>query len=938
MNDEIRNVRDAYHAADDSLFAQQNRVRTKEQQLAALKRLGRPFAEQAAIVERELVALNAAVARERANLASLTAQLSTLVGEFVLPRTPQQLASQLDDSLPCVLFPLRIETRFMTGANGRELWVRVYPDDVAVHTHEKELTRDEADGAVEYWTARAAAASIPEPAERERLEQGAWRSLATAYGGTRASWVASEIRRRALAKPENQDLAFLLVRAQALGILADPRVTSPAKRAAILALLASTHPFVAGIRAAVTDLLQQDGDISDETRQAIVRTIDNGVLTYLDFDLDAFKPESWSHAPRTEALPDRFVLIGIADGVRQEFPFPAAVRNPLILGPNPQKLESELAQTAGDLVVGEDFAWIWDFEAAIEAGMAMRVALPELFATAGFDRLMVLGLKVSADPADHSQMLEDLIDNHHYSPDGIGFLPQGTPTNHTGDTPSGFSTDDAEGEPSFAVETAETPVQPAIDDLDKSDAQRFAEAWDIDFEKVARLANADVRDVSKAKIINQALWPATIGYFLEELLETDANVNDRIRRFFTSDVVARGTLPAIRVGKQPYGVLVTSAFNRWQVNDGIDGDDAAVLRQVHDVLVKVETQWEQLVGQVSRVDAPGDSFAHLLNILGLQATSVDYQRRVGTYQTFLWNLAHLMIGGNFGGSDPMVRYFQDVTRRGIQLLNDLGFQFPKLPKLFGLLFSAATSPLNGPFVDDVAAADDEKLSETDELPAKYALIHSAADSEAVENRNYIGWIVASPLGTLKSQSFRKDDGTSLPAPAALLFRMLLRSVLLATHDATMNLYEGLQLVGATVRREQDFTNVEAGRTVTRWEFMEARVNQVMPQVSDASLAIGDFLATPAGLSRPGVELLREVRESIEKLEHLATADLERLTAEHIDLCSYRLDAWQGALFSRRLARLNVLRSSGGDGGPKHGVHFGACTAGSRTSARRRRRR
>ncbi len=921
MNDDIRRIRDAHRAADDSLFAQQNRVRTKEQQLAALKRLGKPFAEQAAAVERDLVALNAAVARERANLASLTAQLSALVGELVLPQTPQQLASQLDDGLPCVLFPLRIETRFMTGAEGRELWVRVYPDDVAVCTHEKELTRDEAEAGVEYWTGRAAAATIADPAERERLEQGAWRSLANAYGGTRASWVASEIRRRALEKPENQDLAFLLVRAQVFGVLADPQTNPPAKRAAILALLASTHPLVAGIRAAVTDLLQQDGEISDETRQAIVRTIDNGVLTYLGFDLEAFKPESWSHAPRTEALPDRFVLIGITDGVRREFPFPAAVRSPLILGPNPQKLESELAQHAGDLVVGEEFKWIWDFDAAIEAGMAMRVALPELFASAGFDRLMVLGLRVSDDPADHRQMLEDLIDNHHYSPDGIGFLPQGTPTNHTGDTPSGFSTDDAEGEPSFAVETAETPVQPAIDDLDKSDAQRLAEAWDVDFGRVSVLAGADVRDVSKAKIINQALWPATLGYFLDELLDTDANVNDRIRRFFTSDVVARGSLPAIRVGKQPYGVLVTSAFNRWQVNDGVDGEDAAFLRQVHDVLVKVETQWQQLVGQVSRVDAPGDSFAHLLNILGLQATSVDYQRRVGTYQTFLWNLAHLMIGGNFGGSDPMVRYFQDVTKRGIQLVNDLGFQFPKLPKLFGLLFSAATSPLNGPFVDDAATADDEKLSETDELPAKYAVIQ-AGDSEELENRNYIGWIVGSPLDTLKSQRFLKDDGTALPAPAALLFRLLLRSILLATHDATMKLYEGLQLVGATVRREQDFTNVEAGRTVTRWEFMEARVNEVMPQVSGASLAIGDFLATPTGLARPGAELLREVRESVEKLEHLPTADLERLTAEHIDLCSYRLDAWQSALFSRRLARLNARRS-GGDGAPRRGVHVGA---------------
>lgn len=922
MIDEIRKLREAHRAADDALFALQNRVRTKERQLAVLRRQGRRFAGHADALDREIGRLNEEAKRGRAGLSSLADRLGTLVGEFVLPQTPQQVVAALDDALPCVLFPLRVETRFMPGASGRELWVRVYPDDIAVHTHEKELTRDEADAAVEYWTARAVGASTPDPEERKRIEEGAWRSFTHAYGGTRASWVASEIRRHAAARPENTDLSFLLVRAQILAILKNPQMPSAEKRPAILQVLAGTHPFVAAIRSEVSSLLQQDGDLTDETRQAIVRHVGAGALTYLGFDLETLKPESWSRAPRTEILPDRFVLIGITDGVRREFPFPNTVPSPLILGPNPQKLESELAQREGDLAVGDEFAWIWDFEAAIHVGMAMRVSLPEPFASAGFDRLMVIGMHVSAEPPDHKRMLEELIDNHHYSPEGIGFLPQGTPTNHTAEVRAGFSTGDAEGDASFAVEAVDNSDPPATEDIEKTDAQRLAEAWDVDYDRLAPLANGNQRDVAKAKVMNRALWPATIGYYLDELLETGAAANDRVRRFFTADVVARGSLPAIRVGKQPYGVLVTSAFNRWQVNDAVDGEDAAFLRQVHEVLTKVEAQWQELVGQVSRVDAPGDSFAHLLNILGLQATSVDYRRRIGTYQAFLWNFAHLMIGGNFGGDNPMARYFRDVSSRGIRLLDDLGFEFPRLPRLFGLLFSSTTSPLNGPFVDDVARAEDEKLSETLGLAAKYAVTTGESDAAEVEQRNYIGWIVGSSLETLKQQKFVKADGTELPVPAALLYRMLHRSLLLASHDAAMKLYEQLQLVGATVRREQDFTNIEAGRTVTRWEFMEARVNQVMPQVSSADLAIADFLATPEGLARPAAELLREVRESIAGLEGLTTADLERLTAEHLDLCSYRLDAWQAALFARRLTVLNQMRVDP-DGRARRGVHLGA---------------
>lgn len=845
MTDEIRKIRQARRAADESLFTGQNRLRALEAQLAQARRRGKAGAQETADAESEIKALKDGIEKQRSTLQSLKGKLADLVGDFVLPQSPREFASQLDDGLPCLLFPVRMETRFMGGRDGRELWVRVYPDDIAVHTHERSLTRDEALAGIEYWTARTSAASIEDPAERERIEKGAWRALANSAGGTRASWIASEIERRMRERPEAKDLESL-------------------------------------------------------------------------FDPGELKPESWSRAPRTEVLPDRFVLIGITDGIRQEWPFPTSVPSPLILGPNPQDLESELAQQDGDLVVGADFAWIWDFEAATQVGMAMRVPLPEPFASAGFDRLMVLGLRVADQPADHKELLEELIDNHHYAPDGMGFLPQGTPTNHTADLPSGFSTEDAEGDESFSVETGPA-VQAVADDLEKSDAQRLAEAWDVRLETLAGLRNAARRDVADAKIMNRALWPATLGYYAEELLETAPAVNDRVRRFFTADVVARGSLPAIRVGKQPYGVLVTSAFSRWQADDRVDGSEAPFLRQVQDVLVKIEGQWQQLVSQVSHVDAPGDSFAHLLNVLGLQATSVDYRRRIGTYRTVLWNLAHLLIGGNFGGTDPVTRYFQDVTSRGIDVMNQLGFQFPQLPKLFGLLFSDATSGLNGPFVDDVATAEDETLSETAGLPARYA---AGEDAEA-EVRNYIGWLMANSLDALKRLEFRGPDDAALPTPAALLFRLLHRALLLASHDATMKLYAETGLVGESVRREQDFTNVEAGRTVTRWEFMEGRINKIMPQVSPADLSIGDFLATPDGLGRPAAELLKEVREAIERLEGLTTAALERLTAEHIDLCSYRLDAWQGALFSRRLARLNALREDPKGGAPKRGVHLGA---------------
>ncbi len=915
MIEEIKKAREAMRTTEESLYASQNRLRSKEAALINANRLGKEGAETAATLEREIAELNDVINRRKSDLKGAKDNVGNLVGTFVLPLSPRQLIAQLDDSLPFLLFPVRIETRFMGSGATRELWLRVYPDDIAVHTHEKELTRDDADSAIEYWIQRTIAASIDNPSERESLEKGAWRALVNSHGGTRAAWITSLLKQRVIDTEGSENFSFMLIREEISNILADKQRSANDKTDAINSLLVSfTHPLAALIRERIASLLAADAQLVDSTRDAILQTINDGILIHLGFDPEELKPDSWTRAPRTEVMPDRFVFIGFNGGSRLELPFPNAVINPLILGPNPQNLESELEQNAGDLVMGEDFDWIANFDKAIQVGMAMRVPLAEPFASKGFDRLLVLGIRVSSSIADHRELLEELIDNHHYSPDGMSFLPQGTPTNHTGELRSGFSTDDAEGEASFEIETKEPEELISDDELDKTDAKRLSEAWDVDLKKLTQLANANRNEVSQAMIFNRALWPGTLGYYLEELLEIDAADIGRIRRFFANHVVARGSLPAIRVGKQPYGILVTSAFRKWQTNRLIDGEDFTFLGQVHEKLRIVEDQWQQLVPQVAHVDGPGDPFVKLLNMLGLQATSVDYQRRIATFENVLWNAAGFFAPAT---PSPIGAYFREVAVRGLILLAQLGFDFPKRPKLFGLLFSSNASGINGPLIDDVEKAEDEKLSETTGLPAKYAI------PESDELRNYIGWLINTDINTLKQQQFLNQNGERLPVPTALLYRMLHRSLLLSTYEATMTVFEGFQLLNNTVRREQDFTNIEAGRTVTRWEFMEANVGRVLPQLSNANVALGDFLATADVTNVPAAFTLQEVRDSIARLEKLKTAELERLFAEHIDLCSYRLDAWQTALFAARLERLNLFRQGSETGEAKRGLHLGA---------------
>ena len=65
------------------------------------------------------------------------------------------------------------------------------------------------------------------------------------------------------------------------------------------------------------------------------------------------------------------------------------------------------------------------------------------------------------------------------------------------------------------------------------------------------------QDQSQARAMQRALWPATLGYWMDKMM-TPVFGDDAVeatRDFFTRYVSGRGALPALRIGGQPYGVL-----------------------------------------------------------------------------------------------------------------------------------------------------------------------------------------------------------------------------------------------------------------------------------------------------------------------------------------------------------------------------------------------
>src|SRR5947207_14474979 len=94
--------------------------------------------------------------------------------------------------------------------------------------------------------------------------------------------------------------------------------------------------------------------------------------------------------------------------------------------------------------------------------------------------------------------------------------------------------------------------------------------------------------------MNAALWPATWGYFLSRMMlgafafddVLDANgLGSKSREHFITHVRARGPLPTLRIGRQPYGVLPAISLDRWTgiENDPLDSLLVSVLRSLRPI-------------------------------------------------------------------------------------------------------------------------------------------------------------------------------------------------------------------------------------------------------------------------------------------------------------------------------------------------------------------
>lgn len=576
---------------------------------------------------------------------------------------------------------------------------------------------------------------------------------------------------------------------------------------------------------------------------------------------------TWQRAPLARALPQRWIAVATARGALVASAVGAPVDREPAVGPNPL----DLAAAADDqLAVDEGMRWMVDFDEAEKHGMALRLVVPTAAAQQGLDALVVFGVS-SLEPAAASAAVAALLDAHHYT-DGLGFLRVGTPTNNSAEAPSGWSSQDPMHARSFTTE-CRAPALPS-----GSNADVLARAFGFD----AATTQASLRTLWDAGVVEQvdarhmaaALWPATWGYYLLNLIGLDGTglTLDAIawaREHFISNVRAFGPLPTLRVGRQPYGVLPVTPLggDPAKIADARERWLATTLKTLSDRL------WYPRAPDVPRVGRSEDPAVDLAAVLKSDAVAASYRLRYLLGPRYIDHLRRF-IGEDLTASGWLAA--QDSIARAV--LNALGFGWH--PRLEDAVYSEGQMAVSAPLVQ---AGDLEGI--------------------ATLSPNYIAALLSDPPLPATETTLPP----AVPAPATLL-HMLLRHAVQLEYTAAAARHAAKEAGAApltSLLRERELVNLNAATAVTTWRMLLAR-----PTGQTKNAPPATFLKALTAFDTPELKPLGDLRAALAHLQGLPPATLERLLKGTLDIASHRIDAWITSLATRRLTALRGQQPAG----------------------------
>ena len=867
-------------------------------------------------LERQKKELNDRISELASEHKKLNKELDNLSESFLDHLDPVKQVQQLSDTHPILMFPLRLEVRFKSTGDQPQLWLRVFPDDCNINAKEELLSESALSNAKDFWIEMWKAGRI------ESEERSAWKRLVNSHGSGRAAWIIEQFMPdnadQRPAKP-NKDHKILLVVNPSLSL-------SDAELQAAKSFWSATW-LAQGKKKLKDEAYERlKSDLGEQIAQQIIKqfvpvniseelpgdiTEEQILLETLHLPSDeefATTETSWNRAPEAVALPDRFAAVLYSGEEKRTALFDRRVKENLAVGPDPSlEADEQIKKDENrDLQVNEALKWMVDFDEAVAAGMGVKINLTPEEASLGFDKLFVTGLRLSSDEIDSKSVVENLLQDHLYSKNGFGFLRQGTPVKNTEEEKSGFSwLDDPDKSYDRIFKKSET-----FDDkeklFEKSDGQKFADLIGIDPDILKNVPNANGRDQLEANAMNRALFPATLGYFMEEMMHPlfrDQDI-DATKLFFSHFVSGRGPLPAFRIARQPYGILPVSVFsrlrfyegNRFAVVHGLGHGRDPYLTRLHTLLSKMDDKWEELLPEVPYLGKDGDPHQILLDVIGLHAHSAQFHQRYAQSLQQVFNQLLVQFGFLSG-----IKIAQALSERGHSILSGLGIDpdevdLPILEKFF----LSEPNLLSGPFIDDVPESETDPIRPYTE------------DGE----KNYIEWLISSDAEVIRAENFG-----GAPGPDALLYLLLRHALMQSQADAAAQMLQKNELIQSKKELfDPDFIHVQQeGGGRSKFDYLYANY----PSIPGAeNIKLVDHIYKPDVLQEQAeTRRLKDNLDALSVLKKTPTARLERLLTEHLDCCNYRLDAWKTGLVSYKLMEQRWMNRE--DNKPSKGLYLGA---------------
>lgn len=613
-------------------------------------------------------------------------------------------------------------------------------------------------------------------------------------------------------------------------------------------------------------------------------------------------------------LPMRWAVVGYRQPDGPVGPwFGALIPPDLPMAPGLVEAEGEI--DGRGLLDAQGSSWLYDFDEAVRVGMALRIELTDLEDGAHFDELLVFGIQ----SGDQRNSLEALLTAHRYT-DGLDLIPQGAPTNATETAAATLHPD----QPDLAMlraaelDKAAVPDRATINHEGELYRMAGAEAASVALglgkgNALDRTANAELQELAYAEAMNQALWPATLGYYFDHILQGALGDEGRswLRDWSTAFVRGGCVLPTLLVSTQPYGLLPVTRIEA-QTTPGSN------IEQLENVLDHLQSHWNQSLAGVPHLDpnttdaspeneTDGDHAAVMSQVLGsvphatsLRLRSVEAKRAFYTLAYIARRTAVRTLCWGYPDADGNA-YRDDPANWALSRLDTMDEELDSAQ-----LGSYQLDAL------EAATADFSRVSNIDGVDLKEHQINYLKGIADYMQTHLVDFVAA--------HIARVD-----PVKDFLLFNLVSTSItgLMGDDDdpEAFFAYHGDAGTEATWVAPL----VTAGRTAADLAELRAWLADLAANLAQQAGQPNDYtkqFPLLRQLLRWSAEQAADPKDQallatgLDTLNTIATdladpvSELERLLRESLGPCAYRLDAWYTAVAAWRLENKRVTQARG----------------------------